>query len=74
MTNYDQFFQEQMRNPQFEKAYYNARLERIFVELLENLKDKIIRNEPKEELIETIELMQSHIHFNISHENRISVI
>ena len=62
MTNYEIFFQEQMGNSEFAKAYYESRLNRIFDELLENLKEKIIRNEPKEELIGTVNLIQNHIH------------
>ena len=53
MTNYEQFFHEQMQDPQFAKAYYEARLERIVSEMLETLKEQITRNEPKERLIQT---------------------
>jgi uncharacterized protein YeeX (DUF496 family) len=67
MTNYEQLFQEQMENSHFAKAYYEVRFERKFIELLENLKDKIIRNEPKEELVGTVESIQKHINFAISH-------
>ncbi len=38
-----------------------------FIELLENLKDKIIRNEPKEELVGTVDSIQKHINFAMSH-------
>ena len=58
MTNYEKLFQEQMQNPEFAKAYYDSKIERIFNDLLENLKEKIANNEPKEILIETIDNMQ----------------
>lgn len=58
MTNYEKLFQEQMQDPQFAKAYYDARLDRILKELLENLKEKISRNEPKEVLLKTIDSIQ----------------
>ena len=48
MTNYEQLFHAQMQDPQFVKAYYEARIERLVSEMLNTLKDKIIRNEPKE--------------------------
>ena len=40
MTNYEKLFQQQMQNPQFAKAYHEAKLERELDEMLENLKDK----------------------------------
>jgi len=58
MTNYEKLFQEQMQDPQFAKAYYDARLDRILKELLENLKEKISKNEPKEVLLKTIDSIQ----------------
>lgn len=58
MTNYEKLFQEQMQDPQFAKAYYGARLDRILKELLENLKEKISKNEPKEVLLKTIDSIQ----------------
>ena len=61
MTNYELLFQEQMKNPQFAKNYYEARQERIFTEMLNNLKDKISQNEPKENLIQLIDSFQQHI-------------
>ena len=63
MTNYEQFFHEQMQDPQFAKAYYEARLERIVSEMLETLKEQITRNEPKERLIQTIDSLQQHLNF-----------
>lgn len=30
MTNYEKLFQDQMHDPQFARAYYKARLDRIF--------------------------------------------
>ena len=62
MTNYEKLCQDQMQDPQFVKAYYHARVERIVDEMLENLKDKITRNEPKENLIRAIDLFQQQIH------------
>jgi hypothetical protein len=61
MTNYEKLFQEQMQDPEFAKAYYESRLERIFNELLENLKEKIANNEPKEVLLKTIDNMQHQL-------------
>ncbi len=49
MTNYEKLFQEQMKDPEFAKAYRETRLERMLNEFLENLKDKISKNEPKED-------------------------
>lgn len=61
MTNYEKFFQEQMKDPEFAKAYREARLERMLNEFLENLKDKISKNEPKEDLLNTIDSMQRQL-------------
>jgi len=61
MTNYEILFQEQMRNPAFAKAYRETRLERAMSEFLENLKEKIAKDEPKENLLNTINLMQRHL-------------
>ena len=58
MTNYEKLFQEQMQDPEFARAYYESRLERVFTDLLENLKEKIARDEPKEVLLETIDNMR----------------
>ena len=58
MTNYEKLFQEQMKDPQFSKAYYEAKLDRIIKELLESLKEKISNNEPKEILLKTIDSLQ----------------
>lgn len=58
MTNYEQLFQEQMKDPQFAKAYYEARLDRIIKELLDSIKEKISNNEPKEMLLKTIDSLQ----------------
>ncbi len=60
-NNYDKLFQEQMKNTEFVKAYNEAKLERRFLEILEDLKEKIIRNEPKEVLLETINTFQHQI-------------
>ena len=55
---YVKLFQQQMTDPEFAKAYYDAKLERILNEVLDDLKEKISRNEPKEVLLETIDSMQ----------------
>ena len=68
MTNYEKLFQDQMQDPQFVKAYYHARVERIVDEMLENLKDKITRNEPKENLIRAINSFQQKMHPDLSQE------
>ncbi len=61
MTNYEILFQEQMNNPEFVKAYYEARIERQIDEILQDLKEKICRDEPKELLIRTIEKFQKQL-------------
>jgi len=58
MTNYENLFREQMKDSQFAKAYYDARLDRILKDLFENLKEKISKNEPKEVLLKTIDSIQ----------------
>lgn len=62
MTNYEKLLQDQMKDPQFAKAYLDARLERLLIEFLENLKEKISQNEPKEALLSTIDSMQEQIY------------
>jgi len=62
MTNYEQLFHAQMQDPQFVKAYYEGRIERLVSEMLNTLKNKIIRNEPKENLIRVIESFQQDIY------------
>ncbi len=61
MTNYEKLFQEQMKDPEFAKAYRDARLERMLNEFLENLKEKISRDESKEALLNTINSMQRRL-------------
>jgi hypothetical protein len=61
MTNYEKLFREQMKDPEFAKAYREARLERMLNEFLEDLKEKISRNENKEVLLKTISSMQRQI-------------
>lgn len=61
MTNYEKLFQEEMKNPEFAKAYREARLERILDEFLEMLKEQISKNESKEVLLKTISSMQKRI-------------
>ena len=66
MTNYEKLFQEQMKDPEFAKAYREASLERMLNEFLENLKDKISKNEPKEDLLNTINSMQRQLGSSLS--------
>ena len=73
MTNYEKLFQTQMQDPQFVKAYYEARIERIVDEMLDILKNKITRNEPKENLIRAIDSFQQQIHPTVSQESRIGL-
>lgn len=61
MTNYEKFFQQQMQNPKFAKAYHEAKLERKLDEMLEDLKEKITRNESKEVLLQAIDSLQHQI-------------
>ena len=61
MTNYEKLFQEQMKNPEFVKAYYEAKLDRKLDEMLDNLKEKISKNESKDILLETINSFQKQI-------------
>lgn len=51
-----------MKDPQFAKAYLDARLERLLIEFLENLKEKISQNESKEALLRTIDSMEEQIY------------
>ena len=69
MTNYEELFQDQMQNPQFVKAYYEARVERIFDEMLETLKNKIVHNEPREKVILLIDSFQRQIHTIVPQES-----
>ena len=61
MTNYDKLFQGQMKDPEFAKAYREARWERLLTEFLESLKDKISKDESKENLLNTINSMQKQL-------------
>ena len=47
-----------MKDPQFAKAYYDARIERMLNQLLEDLKEKISQNEPKEVILKSIDSIQ----------------
>lgn len=66
MTNYEQFFQDQMKNPQFAKAYYEARVERVVNGMFEILKDKVKNDESKDNLIQIINSFQDQIHPMVS--------
>lgn len=61
MTNYNKLFQEQMKNPDFVKSYYEARLKRISNEILENLKSDVLTNKSKEILIKDIDFIQEKL-------------
>jgi hypothetical protein len=61
MTNYEKLFQEQMTDPQFAKFYTEARFERILNEMLDDLKEKISKNEPKEVLLQAVESIQKQL-------------
>jgi hypothetical protein len=66
MTNYEQLFYDQMQDPKFAKAYYDARLERIMSEMLDALKEKIAQNEPKDSLMKLIDSFQQQIHQTVT--------
>lgn len=66
MTNYDRLFESQMQDPQFVKAYYHARVDRVIDEVLEGLKYRIAREESRESLIEAIGSLQQKIHSGLS--------
>ncbi len=61
MTNYENLFKEQMKNPLFAKSYYESRVDRMLSDLLENLKEKISNNESKEKLLKTIDDMKKQL-------------
>ena len=61
MTNYEKLFREQMRNPEFAKAYHEAKLERKLDELLDALTEKIARNASEKVLLDTINSIQHQI-------------
>jgi len=61
MTNYDKLFIDQMENPKFAKAYYEAKLERKLDDMFEELKEKITMDESKEILLQTIKAFQHQI-------------
>ena len=69
MTNYEQFFQDQMQDSQFAKAYYETRVERIVDNMLETLKDKIVHNEPRENVVRLINSFQQQIHTIVPQES-----
>ena len=61
MANYEKLFREQMKNPEFAKAYHEAKLERKLDEMLNDLKEKISKNEPKEVLLRSIDSIQQQV-------------
>ncbi len=66
MTNYEQLFHDQLQDPQFAKAYYDARVERIVSEMLDTLREKISKNEPKDNLMQLIDSLQQQIHQTVT--------
>ena len=62
MTNYEQLFQHHMKDPQFAQAYYDARIERLFDDMLMTLKEKIVHDEPKENVLKMIDSIQQQLH------------
>ncbi len=67
MSNYDELFFNQMRDPEFAKAYYEARIERVVTELLDIIKDKIQHDEPKDNLLLMLDKLQENVHDSICH-------
>ena len=61
MTNYEQLLKAQMQVPEFAKAFHEARLERLMNETLENLKEQIVQNTPKEILLQTIDSFREQL-------------
>ena len=61
MTNYEILFKKYMKDTEFKKAYYEVRAERYFSELLEDLKEKINQDAPKNILLKTIEKIQKQV-------------
>ncbi|MBF0412589.1 MAG: hypothetical protein HQK70_07755 [Desulfamplus sp.] len=68
MTNYQELFKRQMDNPEFAKAYHEARLERVISEMLTALKDKIVHDEPKENLLYMIDSIQHTVEVTLFRE------
>lgn len=66
MANYERLFQDQMQDPRFARAYFDARLERILQEMLDTLKEKILHDKPKEELVQMTDSIQQRIHLPVS--------
>ena len=58
MTNLAKLFQEQMKDPKFGKAYYEAWVDSMVQELLDELREKISRNESKETLLQAIDAIE----------------
>jgi hypothetical protein len=61
MTNYELLFQEQMKNPDFAKAFHEVRLERVMNDMLESLQEQIVQNTPKEVLLQTIDAFREQL-------------
>ncbi len=61
MTNYEQLFQEQMKTPDFAKAFHEVRLERVMNDMLESLEEQIVHNTPKEALLQTIDSFREQL-------------
>lgn len=67
MSNYEELFSNQMRDPEFAKAYYEARIERIVTEIFDIIKDEILHDEPKDKLLLMLDKLQANIHDSICH-------
>ena len=67
MTNYEHLFQHYMDDSQFAQAYSDARLERVFDEMLNTLKEKISDDAPKDVVLKEIDAMQQQLHVTVDH-------
>ncbi len=67
MTNYEQLFQEQMKTPDFAKAFHEVRLERVMNDMLERLEEQIVHNTPKEAPERESSFQMGTTSFRLSH-------
>ena len=61
MTNYEELVQEYMKDPEFAKGYLEEKRKLDLEDKLEELKQKVLNSEPKEEIVKIIETIKSHI-------------
>ncbi len=61
MTNYDRYRQEKMNDPEFAKAYHEEKRKLDLEEELEELKQKVLNSEPKEEIVKNIENIMAYL-------------